>query len=131
MPLPLDQLKAAIPQQIKDINQSVVQTSKKSETPLDKFKALEEHKVTFATMKQEKRQILEDDTAFDRDIKSLRQDLRETQDKQALLETGLQRLLEERERQYIYFGNQSEIRPVLHDGASSSVEVGLQRQLRP
>jgi len=36
-------------------------------------------------------------------------------------------MLEERERQYIYFGNQSEIRPVPHDAASNSVEVGLQR----
>ena len=92
---------------------------------MDKFKTLQELKATFALMKKEKRQIQEDDSTFDKNIRALRQNLQEVQDKQSTLETGLQKIFEEREWQNIYFGNQSEIRPVPHDVASNSVEIGL------
>jgi predicted nucleic acid-binding Zn-ribbon protein len=72
---------------------------------LDKFKTLQELKATFALMKKEKRQIQEDDSTFDKNIRALRQNLQEVQDKQSTLETGLQKIFEEREWQNIYFGN--------------------------
>jgi len=75
--VPLDQLKTAIPRYLKEINSNMIQTSKKSEIPLDKFKTLEEHKATFALMKKEKRQIQDDDAEFDKTVKVLRQDLQQ------------------------------------------------------